>query len=183
MPACRGFCPAAAILRECRARGARPLYRQPCRLPKPHRFLAAPAQAPLGFWCLCPAHQPAGDVQARPLCAGARDERDPGSADAQTGASNPCTGFDQQCPHSGAARAETRPADRRRLHGDHAGADLARSGAWRGVRQRDALFDVHSQHLRVLLDGDARRVRAAHEARVRPFLDARARCLAANAAV
>ena len=37
------------------------------------------------------------------------DERDPGSADAQTGASNPCTGFDQQCPHSGAARAETRP--------------------------------------------------------------------------
>ena len=177
MPACRGGCPAAAILRECRTRGARPLYRQPCRLPKPHRFLAAPAQAPLGFRPLCPAHQSAGDVQARPLRAGTRDERDPGGADAQTGASNPRAGFDQQCPHPGAARAETRPADRRRLHGDHAGADFARSGTECRFRQRDALFDVHPQHLRVLLDGDPRRVRAAHEARVRPFLDC------ANAAV
>ena len=85
-------------------------------------------------------------------------------------------GDDQQRADSRPAGAETRTADRRRFHGDHAGADLEGAGRGGRIRQRDALFDVHSRQLRVLLDGDARGVRQAHEARVRPFLDFRTRC-------
>lgn len=117
------------FLRECRTRGARPLYRQPCRLPKPHRFLAAPAQAPLGFRPLCPAHQ-SGRRRFKP----GHYVLEPGMSVIRVarmlklGLQTPVRVSINNARIPAQLAQKLAPADRRRLHGDHAGADFARSG-------------------------------------------------------
>gem|GEM_PF-7112118 len=136
----RRACPAAAVLWKCGRYGAGSLRERPGRIRAGRGLAAAADQTPPGFRRLCPEDQPVRNLQARALRAQTRHERHRNRAHAQAGVADPRAGDDQQRAHPGPAGAETRTADRRRFHGDRAGADLGGAGRGGRIRQRDDTF-------------------------------------------